>query len=60
MVAGITSGVQVSGVGCQHTKSIRWMGLASELNFLLPLMTFSLNQSWFRTQDSFFFLTPDT
>ncbi len=42
-VATFASSVQVSGVRCQQLKSIRWMGVDHELDFLSPLVTFSLN-----------------
>jgi hypothetical protein len=42
-MATFTSNAWVSGVGCQQLKSTRWMGVAHELDFLSPLVTFSLN-----------------
>jgi hypothetical protein len=49
-VSGV--GCQVSGVRCQQLKSIRWMGVDHELDFLSPLVTFSLNP--IRVQNSGF------
>ncbi|CAB1070629.1 hypothetical protein D1AOALGA4SA_979 [Olavius algarvensis Delta 1 endosymbiont] len=34
---------QVSGVRCQQLKSTRWMGIPHEMDFLSPLVIFSLN-----------------
>jgi hypothetical protein len=45
---------QVSGVRCLQLKSTRWMAVAHELDFLSPLVTFSLNP--IRVQDSGFVL----
>jgi hypothetical protein len=38
-----TSSVQVSGVRCQQLKSTRWIGVAHEMDFLSPVLTFSPN-----------------
>ena len=40
-------------IRCQQLKSTRWMGVAHELDFLSPLVTFSLNP--IRVQNSGFF-----
>jgi hypothetical protein len=40
-VATFTSSAQVSGVGCQQLKSTRWIGVAHEMGFLSPVLTFS-------------------
>jgi len=54
--------LQVSGVppeADQQLKSTRWMGVPHELDFLSPLVTFSLNPS--RVQGSgLFFTDPPT
>jgi hypothetical protein len=42
-VATFTSSVQVSGVRCQQLKSTRWIGVAHEMDFLSPVLTFSPN-----------------
>lgn len=45
-VATFTSSVQVSGVppeADQQLKSIRWIGVAHEMYFLSPVMTFRRN-----------------
>jgi len=61
-VAPFTKRFQVSGVppkADQRLKLTRWMGVAHELDFLSPLVTFSLNPS--RIEDSGrFLLTPET
>ncbi|CAB1077221.1 hypothetical protein D1AOALGA4SA_5013 [Olavius algarvensis Delta 1 endosymbiont] len=46
---------QVSGVRCLQLKSTRWMGAAHELDFLSPLLTFSLNPSWVQNSGLVFY-----
>jgi hypothetical protein len=54
-VATFTSSVQVSGVRCQQLKSTRWIGVAHEIDFLSPVLTFSRNP--ISVQDSGFVFT---
>ncbi|CAB1075320.1 hypothetical protein D1AOALGA4SA_3140 [Olavius algarvensis Delta 1 endosymbiont] len=37
-------------IRCQQLKSTRWKGVAHDLDFLSPLLTFSLNPIIVRTQ----------
>jgi hypothetical protein len=52
---GIFDRFQVSGVRCQQLKSTRWIGVAHEMDFLSPVLTFSRNL--ISVQDSGFVFT---
>ncbi|CAB1079467.1 hypothetical protein D1AOALGA4SA_7178 [Olavius algarvensis Delta 1 endosymbiont] len=49
----------MSGVRCQQLKSTCLMRVPHELDFLSPLLTFSINPYWVRLS-GFFLLTPET
>jgi hypothetical protein len=55
-VATFTSSVQVfRRIRCQQLKSTRWIGVAHEMVFLSPVLTFSRNP--ISVQDSGFVFT---